>query len=139
MLLLQSVPPSVGPSAAGSFSEENFNMFTVRHDAVIGWDTDEGSKADFEVKLIRQGPSWRQMGLVLIAEQDARYLEVDAITEPSSIVEWNDTHDHSVNSRPGDRIITVSDKACDANTVASMMQSLVRGSGIILHIERGSG
>merc|ERR1712083_738758 len=60
-----------------------------------------------EVLLMREGPHWRNIGLVLNADSDPGCVVIDAVEPQSLIDDWNRANDDYHQVKPGDQITSV--------------------------------
>jgi len=89
----------------------------------------------FTVELLRVGPSWRVLGLVLSVEEEPGALVVHDLLEPSLVSEWNDTHPEAQQVRPGDIIAGVNGATGRTDQLLAKMQATGRGSTLMLDIQ----
>mmetsp|Transcript_47650 Transcript_47650/g.96160 ORF Transcript_47650/g.96160 Transcript_47650/m.96160 type:complete len:187 (-) Transcript_47650:125-685(-) len=77
-----------------------------------------------DVQILRSGPHWRTIGMVIVHPKTQEALAVQEVVAPSLIAEWNEGADeiHKVNK--GDRIVAVN----GATTVDGMLR-IIQASG----------
>jgi len=91
----------------------------------------------FDVVVTRSGMHWKILGVLVSPDDDARYLFVDDIWEPSLISEWNDAHADHLQVEYGDTIISVNGSTCNGEGMLAKIQAAVQGESIRLTIQKG--
>merc|ERR1719401_1275967 len=84
----------------------------------------------FVVELVREGPSWRTIG-VLVSPEDPKCLMIDGIMPNSLIAEWNERHQEAQRVKTGSLIMSVNGVSDNADEMLAKLQSLGRGDAYI--------
>jgi len=92
---------------------------------------------NFQVAMLREGKHWRTLGLIVSADDSSGCLIVEDIWCPSLISEWNEsrvTDDATVDV--GNIITSINGVSNDSKAMLAAIQSLGKGSQVVLQIER---
>mmetsp|Transcript_48581 Transcript_48581/g.75645 ORF Transcript_48581/g.75645 Transcript_48581/m.75645 type:complete len:176 (-) Transcript_48581:15-542(-) len=96
---------------------------------------------DMKVEVAREGPQWRNLGLLVSPSDDQWSLTIDDIDDYSLIAEWNAQQaDDAARVKRGDVIVFVDVEERCANTeILSRLQSVSKGATVMLGIKRSRG
>mmetsp|Transcript_157588 Transcript_157588/g.302501 ORF Transcript_157588/g.302501 Transcript_157588/m.302501 type:complete len:199 (-) Transcript_157588:93-689(-) len=89
----------------------------------------------FDVVLSRVGPQWRNLGVIVDADEHPDRLVIDDVLTPSLIAEWNSTHNVAVQVIPGDSIIGVNGSSLGGQELLKKIMSSGFGSKVTLQIK----
>eukprot|EP00419_Tripos_fusus_P027721 CAMPEP_0172715980 /NCGR_PEP_ID=MMETSP1074-20121228/67857_1 /TAXON_ID=2916 /ORGANISM="Ceratium fusus, Strain PA161109" /LENGTH=205 /DNA_ID=CAMNT_0013540613 /DNA_START=39 /DNA_END=652 /DNA_ORIENTATION=- len=90
-------------------------------------------RRQFEVEILRVGPHWRTLGLLVTPDACPNYLVVDDVWEPSLISEWNSTNPEGHTVLPGDFITCVNGHRSQG-AMLQLLGSAGAGAKLQLHI-----
>eukprot|EP00928_Gymnodinium_smaydae_P086854 TRINITY_DN7126_c0_g1_i1.p1 TRINITY_DN7126_c0_g1~~TRINITY_DN7126_c0_g1_i1.p1 ORF type:complete len:161 (-),score=28.08 TRINITY_DN7126_c0_g1_i1:78-560(-) len=88
----------------------------------------------FEADLVRVGPHWATLGLLVNVESHPRHLVIDSIWGPSLVSEWNEAACEDMKVSVGDHIISVNGLQLSKEEMSRVMLNTQRYQSLVLEI-----